>query len=178
MITEEVYMICTMDKNFMLVPVLPLASCLPWGELLSESLIHISQMAGLSEPWVPRSNHLWFSIILDSLDDEFFFIFTNLNVLKCCIVGHELITKIASVQKILHYEATQAKFSIINQHSFQNPHWLSHFIRSVVFLGGKKILNDGVPLLDSFQESDEEDLLDKLLFHIGDKKEKTDVTSI
>lgn len=95
MITVEVYMIYTKNKNLILVPVLPLVSCLPWGEPLSESLIHISQMAGLNDPWVPRSNHLWFSIILDSLDDEYFFIFTNLNVLKCCTVGHDLINKSA-----------------------------------------------------------------------------------
>lgn len=42
----------------------------------------------------------------------------------------------------------------------------------------KKILNDGVLLLVSFQESDEEDLLDKLLFNTRDKEEGTDVTSI
>lgn len=49
MITEEVYMICTMDKNFMLVPVLPLASCLPWGELLSELLIQSHKSDGRTQ---------------------------------------------------------------------------------------------------------------------------------
>lgn len=87
-----------------------------------KSFTCLSQMAGLSDPWVTsRSNSVWFSIKLGFIRCWIFSYCYKFDFSKMLYIWPCSNEEKCSVQKILYSEVTQSEFPVIKWHSFQIP---------------------------------------------------------